>query len=746
MLKQMLLCLGIATVAVLSVGALRPAAGSPPVPPPSDPCWKPAASVPLTGATCAPLRPPQISCYVPREIEGQLTQPNLNVRQRAADLFSWQEFIAINWPAMRTERGKPDLSKSLGAPGPRVWETWKDISEVFLPGGVRPSGWNTWPTLPQTCASSGAQKLLVRDEKIDDVLDATVQAAAATGALPATLTDQRGKLVRYEIRMNQVAFDYVVNAGFYNGTIQARATEVSFPPGSILVKASWRPVSPAEKDAFHSIQACVCDQGAGGAPTNCRPEQMGLVGLHITQKTPAAPQWIWSTFEQENNVDGLHGLNPSFYDADCTECPRNQQTRPGTPNQVTRVIPIPSSNPDCSARGETVDNVVQLNQDLSAALARAGSVFQRYQLVNTQWPLVPPGARTPSTVFDVRPTYLSNSTQETFVQATSTCMGCHSFARTVNPETFVSSDFSFSLNNATPVPSDTQVLPAPSSPKTAWDRQNWTAILRGYELAGRTYEELGHSGQVNAQLHCGSCHLNEGRNPDAAWWVGMGRHYATAGLLAARINGCFERSMNGLALCNTLTDGGMGGCARSPDMNAFLAYMSWLDEQWSGGSFSIPWNGLHPPDGGFRGQDGGVPVNGYPPINADAGPGTPDAGALVFRQKCAVCHGENGQGRYEYGYYRPALWGQSSFNACAGMASTSHSAPFLHANMPLGSGGLLTDREAWDVASFLDSRCRPGMADAGAGHCVDAPSWPSPTCTDGKPTPAAQGAPVRRWK
>ena len=29
---------------------------------------------------------------------------------------------------------------------------------------------------------------------------------------------------------------------------------------------------------------------------------VGLVGLHIVQRTPSRPQWIWSTFEQVDNV------------------------------------------------------------------------------------------------------------------------------------------------------------------------------------------------------------------------------------------------------------------------------------------------------------------------------------------------------------------------------------------------------------------------------------------------------------
>lgn len=67
-------------------------------------------------------------------------------------------------------------------------------------------------------------------------------------------------------------------------------------------------------------------------------------------------------------------------------------------------------------------------------------------------------------------------------------------------------------------------------------------------------------------------------------------------------------------------------------------------------------------------------------------------------QQCAVCHREDGQGRYDSNvYYRPALWGPHSFNQTAGMFSDPAGlAAFVRWNMPLGAGGLLTDQEAWD--------------------------------------------------
>lgn len=661
--------------------------------PPAESCWNPDAGMALTGASCTPLTPPQVSCYLPADLQGGTQQASGATIQRAGDLFSWQEFIALNWPASATERGVPDTRQPLSAQGPRVWETWKETYEVYLPDGGRPPAWNDTLELPSGC-DAGMTKLLTRDEKIDDVTDSVLQAAASDGRLPATLTDQRRHLVRYEIRMNRPMFDYIVDNGLYDGRKQVAATSVSFPNGGILVKAAWRPVDESEAPRFYTAQACVCDAVDAGQPEHCRPERMGLVGFHITQKTPSSPQWVWSTFEQRGNVRAYAGQPASFFNPECRDCVVNGQTDAGVPTQVVRVTPIPSAEPDCDAGMAYTDDVVRLNGDVARALAGAGSVFQHYELVDTQVPVASPYfAPQPETVFGVSRPVLANTTMETFVQGTSTCMGCHSTARTLRGDAFISSDFSFTLNNAMPKPKDTRTLPAASTPKTAWDKEHWPQVLRGQAIAARTFELLPQ--YTRAKLHCGSCHLSEGRNPDAAWWVGMIAAYGTKPALQARINSCFKHSMNGQALCTPAGDGGTGDCDGNPEMEALLTYMQWLDEQWAD---------RHEPK----------TPRGYPDLPVLTG--VASRGAGVFQQKCAVCHGADGHGRYPDGtYFRPALWGPDSFNAQAGMGNTTMSAPFIHANMPLGAGGLLAPQEAWDVAAYIDSQPRPsGSPDAGS--------------------------------
>jgi cytochrome c len=352
----------------------------------------------------------------------------------------------------------------------------------------------------------------------------------------------------------------------------------------------------------------------------------------------------------------------SFNNQACLNCPVNKQSQPGTPNQMTRAISIPAIEPNCADGTQAVDNVRRLNVDVRTALTGAGSIFRFYELVNTQWPVpVPHSSSTPQpeTVFTVRPLALGNTTMESFVQPTSTCMGCHSTARTVNANNFVSSDFSFTLNNAQPLQTSCKIIPPPAKPNTAWDRQHWAGIMRGYALATHTYELLP-AFVPTAKLHCASCHLAAGGNSDAAWWADLNVEYPTKPLLQARINHCFTNSLNGNALCTPAGNGVRGNC----DSNASM-------------------------------------------ITGSSGNAT--AGHQVFIQKCAVCHGLDGQGRYENNtYFRPALWGPHSFNQAAGMfSSTTALAQFLRWNMPLMAGGELSDQEAWDVEAYIHSKPRP---------------------------------------
>jgi thiosulfate dehydrogenase len=188
-------------------------------------------------------------------------------------------------------------------------------------------------------------------------------------------------------------------------------------------------------------------------------------------------------------------------------------------------------------------------------------------------------------------------------------------------------------------------------------------------------------------LTCTNCHANGGRTPYASPWVGIWGVFpeyrtrnARVNLLEDRINDCFERSMNGRALA-----------LDSQEMRAILAYMRWI-------STGVP-----------TGQDG--PGRGFKRIASPA-PADPERGKRIYADKCAVCHGQDGQGTYgaQGETVFPPLWGPRSFNIGAGMARLNTAAAFVKVSMPLGQGGTLTDQEAFDVAAYFTQQPRADFA------------------------------------
>lgn len=217
---------------------------------------------------------------------------------------------------------------------------------------------------------------------------------------------------------------------------------------------------------------------------------------------------------------------------------------------------------------------------------------------------------------------------------------------------------------------------APPSPDTIPGDLRGERIRVGYMIVVDT-QEYGKPYVGNA-LKCTNCHLDAGLNPNAASYVGISGLYpefrARAGrlmTLADRVNECFERSMNGIALPPD-----------SSKLQAVVAYIDWLSQNIPRGS-KIAWRGI-------------------PRITPTRRP-DPVAGKNVFAKKCVFCHGSDGQGTMA----APPLWGPGSYNIAAGMARVSVAASFIKANMPRGWGWSVTDDEAFDVATYINSQARP---------------------------------------
>lgn len=369
-----------------------------------------------------------------------------NPSQADAVAFAWRSFVAVNWPALPGQRGVPDTTRTIGDTGVTVRDTWKHPAEVFLPDGAKPPGWAaSGGTPPTACSSAGAgagDLVLYRTSKKPDDPSNPVF-ARVDQAVGGTLTDQHGNLARFDITFNKASFDYIVSNTLYNIQGQQAFGRIDFGAGVVETKAAWRELtdadSPDSKARFYQRSAWIYDAPSRSGPATCRQALMGLVGLHISQKTPSRRQWTWATFEQVDNVPPYgtenSGAYPySFNNPACDSCPPNQSTEhgrnPNTPTQVTRIIDI---GPDA----QTANPLWQ--QALAEAVA--GSVWQYYELVDIQWPARPNQAPYGSP----NPFLNANTTMETYVSQSS-CLGCHYGAKTADNRR--SSDFSYMLAEA----------------------------------------------------------------------------------------------------------------------------------------------------------------------------------------------------------------------------------------------------------------------------------------------------------
>lgn len=239
------------------------------------------------------------------------------------------------------------------------------------------------------------------------------------------------------------------------------------------------------------------------------------------------------------------------------------------------------------------------------------------------------------------------------------------------------------------IPTDRDGFFAPPLESELPDGPDGEAIRRGREIflnPGANATEF-----VGNSLACANCHLDAGRRPNSApMWAAAGQYPKYRGknkqinTMEDRINGCFTYSMNAPA--------GPAGGPPPPGHQVYKdleAYFHWL-------ATGAP-NRTELPGGGYPEPE--EPANGYDITR----------GAEVFEARCAVCHGEDGQGRHDLNgrYVFPPLWGPDSFNWGAGMHRVNTAAGFIYANMPLGLPYSLTPQEAWDVAAFMNSHERP---------------------------------------
>jgi thiosulfate dehydrogenase len=201
-------------------------------------------------------------------------------------------------------------------------------------------------------------------------------------------------------------------------------------------------------------------------------------------------------------------------------------------------------------------------------------------------------------------------------------------------------------------------------------------VVFGYDIVMDTNKYAGR--YAGNALRCSSCHLAGGTRPNgfplnvAGVYPKWRSKNGVRNGIGKRIRDCFMFSLNGIMPPE-----------EAPEVLAVAAYIHYLSD----GEVI----GTHP-------KDWGVPT--LPDTGDDPNPAR---GQVVYKRECAICHGDNGEGRGPI----PPVWGLNSYNAGAGLNNVHKLAGFVWANMPMGKERSLTHQDALDVAAFIHIQHRP---------------------------------------
>ena len=421
------------------------------------------------------------------------TPNGINSSYAELGVFAWQEFVAVNWPAMPRDgspapgqspyvRGMP-AQDALGATGPDgvvVWETYKHKSEIY-PGNLtttqtacayQPPATNPLNQLPPfdstVCYGYSDNNLKSGQNNPSFTLFNNLDESNEIGLADMWYTPN-GMPVLFEAKANQIVYDYVRENGLQDEPTRSTATgatanmlkgtpvpsgdlTISFPDNSILVKATWRMYDPTidgdNLDRYHSAEA-IYYTGSEFGPKEYHNATFLLIGLHIIQKTPGVPTFTFATFEHvDNEQDGYLLQN------------KNVPANPAGLLNVIRQHPIP----------DEIQTLNQMVQEMLRAEFGDDVVWANYQLIGIQaMPTSEPTTNVPPQQY-----YLANFVTEsncalqyfsgfqsggglpvptpdvyqpdgsggytTFIAGG--CLGCHGVAQTNG------ADFSFTLSNA----------------------------------------------------------------------------------------------------------------------------------------------------------------------------------------------------------------------------------------------------------------------------------------------------------
>ena len=350
-----------------------------------------------------------ISSNIPKDIFSDGT-PASKATLRQAAIFAWKEFIALNWPADPDLRGKPKPNLPFGSDDkPLVWETLRNKIEIY-PGNSKQANqpfYNGSPSRGGPDYYYDPAKVMTTDGQIYscngtaprrnafinlDEADEIGLNRMYAGKAP---TNYPGQQFLYLAKANEQEYDYVRNLKWNTfdsrvpnkNTSFSQATQntiskiqkskeypipnptnptfISLPYNTIEVKSAWRHLNTDEDTSkFHvaPVRFYKNQSSTKGQGNYCfiqSEKGWGMGALHIIQKTPSAPYFIFATFSQADNITKKDGTSVEDVNGQLKN-PSILQSNPFDP-KIFSDTPKPR-NPDPNAIYETAASGINDSQ------------------------------------------------------------------------------------------------------------------------------------------------------------------------------------------------------------------------------------------------------------------------------------------------------------------------------------------------------------------------------------------------
>lgn len=290
------------------------------------------------------------------------------------DEYAWRLFISLNQPADLATKCA-DTSKSFGAEGSVVWETWRNVQRtvpdtIFKADGTDPGPWLTGAAPFIRQESDFVEIPLKQLASVTQLALDQEDASVASPLFDARVGEGN------EVRMNRAAYEFVRAGELYDRNTMdemaaAGVANLVFPLEAKEIKAQWRKIKEADMPRYHWA---IVDGNDG------QRQVWGLTALHIITKD--LPNWYWATFEHIDNKDTGVWETVSVDSFAC----------PAPPH-------------DC--------------EDIPSGIGLEGTKWENYRLRGSQVDFV-------TTIG--RPTILANSQIEASFQTRSSCITCHAMA------------------------------------------------------------------------------------------------------------------------------------------------------------------------------------------------------------------------------------------------------------------------------------------------------------------------------